>query len=155
MKHKELTNIFVDDTTYIGSVKLRRWSWLPFFRKSTKLYIQPIPIGKAELIGSSLLDMTGVESINQLPPSDQINTLLANNIDPLVYIVGLAVCPKEERPNQHLLTAIREQFTMQQLAEAISEVYRRLDLSPFFDILSLTKSLTLNLIPEAEVPGQE
>jgi len=155
MKQKEITSTFVDEPTYLSTVKLRRYTWLPYFHKNVDLYIQPISVGKAELIGSVFLGMTGINDITDLSQSDQINKLLTDNIKPLVNAVGLAVCPGAKRPSEELLNAICNQISMTKLEGAITEVYRRLDLSPFFGILSLTKSLTANLILDQDPHGQE
>jgi hypothetical protein len=157
MTQQEIAQAFTDAPTPVGTVKLPRWGRIGKalgLYKRVELSIKTIPVGKVQLIGVHLKDMTSLKDIQSLPQADQINTLLAENIEPLLRIVALAVSEGKTEPSKYLIDAMARQLTMKQVEMAIYEVYRRLDLTPFFDILSLTKNLTLSLFPDQEVRGQ-
>ena len=113
-----------------------------------------LPLGKVQLIAAEFDDMVGGEEVEGMIQSDQINVLLKNNLPQLTKVIGMAVCKGAKMPSRDIIAALNEQFTMPELAEAISEVYRRLDLSTFFGILALTKSLNLSDTPDPQVHGQ-
>lgn len=157
MTQQEIANAFTEQPTPIGVVRVPRWGR---FGAAIRLYrtvpleIKAIPVGKVQLIGAALKDMVGADGLVGLSQSDQINKLLADNVGPLVTIVALACTSGKQMPSPAMIDAIASQMSMRQLEFAINQVYRRLDLEPFFGILSLAKSLNLNLFPEAEALGQ-
>ncbi|MGV6945047.1 hypothetical protein [Sphingobacterium kyonggiense] len=158
MTQKEISEVLADTPTSIGHVKLPRWGWIGRrlgLRKRVELTIQGQPNIKVEMIGTELSEMLGAEDIEKLNQSDQINALLKNNIRPIVRIIGMACMKEDKMPSKDLLRAIGSTFTMTQLETAFMEVYRRLDLKPFFGIMGFAKSLSLNLFQDQEVHSQE
>lgn len=157
MTQQEIAEVFTEQPSPIGIVRVPIWGRigvaLRLYRK-IPLEIKAIPVGKVQLIGAALKNMVGSDELAGLSQSDQINKLLADNVAPLVTIVALACTSGSKMPSSHLINAIGAQMSMRQLEYAINQVYRRLDLEPFFGILSLAKSLNLSLFPEAAAPGQ-
>lgn len=127
--------------------------WLGF-RSRVALTISELPVGKVQLIAAELDDMLGADAIENMAQSDQINKLLRENLPRVVRVIALAVCRGSDMPSPTLYSAISDQLTMTQIHDAFIEVYRRLDLTPFFSILGLAKSLNLSLIPDQEADGQ-
>lgn len=157
MKQRELAETFADIPKEVGTVTLPKWGFIGRIlraRKKHTLYISELPIGKVQLIAAELDDMLGADGIADMSQSDQINKLLRENIPRVVRIVALASCKGSKMPSPALLLAINDQLPMNTLQEAFIEVYRRLDLTPFFGILGLAKSLNLNLMPDQEARGQ-
>jgi len=158
MTQEEITKAFTEEHTYICDIHVPKWGvigkWLGLQRR-VPLNIITIPCGKVQLIGSTLSDMLGIKEVETLPQSEQINSLLAHNIQPIANIIGLASLKGKKKPSEEYVQSIMDSLSMDQLNYAMTEVYRRLDLKPFFDIMALTKSLSLNLFPEAEAPGQQ
>lgn len=158
MKQREIASVYTDQPTDIGTVRLPKWGWIGKkfgIHRKVSLAIKGQPTGKVELIAAELDDMLGAKDIKELNQADQINTLLRNNVTPLVKIIALAVSPEDKMPSPDLIKAIKFQFTTPMLANAFNEVYRRLDLTTFFDIMTLAKNLSLSLIPETELRGQD
>jgi len=157
MTQQEIAEVFTEQPIAIATVRLPRWGrlgkLLRLYRK-VDLEIKSIPVGKVQLIGAALKNMAGASALEGLSQSDQINKLLADNVAPLVTIVALACTRGKQMPSPDLINAIASQMSMRQLEFAINQVYRRLDLEPFFGILSLAKSLNLSLFPDQEAPGQ-
>lgn len=158
MTQRELANTFTDQPTTVGSVQMPRWGrigkWLGWRRKM-ELSISGLPLGKVQLIAAEFSDMLGGADIENLAESEQINLLLKTNLPKLINVIGMAVCRGKQMPSGELIEAISSQLSMPQLAEAISEVYRRLDLTTFFGILALTKSLSLSSTPDQTAHGQQ
>lgn len=158
MKQREIAETFADVPKEVGTVLLPKWGsigkWFGL-QSRVALHISELPIGKVQLIAAELDDMLGVDGIVDMSQSDQINKLLRENIPRVVRIVALASCKGSKMPSPALLLAINDQLPMSTLQEAFIEVYRRLDLTPFFNIMGLAKSLSLSLIPEAEADGRK
>ncbi len=157
MTQQEIAEVFTEQPIAIGTVRVPVWGRLGKMLRLSRivhLEIKSIPVGKVQLIGAALKNMVGADGIDGLSQSDQINKLLADNVEPLVTVVGLACTSGKQMPSPHLINAIASQMSMRQLEYAVNQVYRRLDLEPFFGILSLAKSLNISLFPEAEAPGQ-
>lgn len=157
MTQKEITDVFTDAVSEIGSVRISKGGFFNRLfkrKKQIELSVGIIPAGKVQKIGTLLKSMADFRAIANLSQADQINTLLSDNIPPIIEIIALSVAGPKEKPCPELVSAISNQWGMQQIHTAFIEVYRRLDLQPFFDILSLSKNLTLNLFPDKEAPGQ-
>ena len=158
MTQREIANTFTDEPVSIGSVRIPKWGWLGKklgFTRTLELQVHGLPAGKVEMIGAELFDMLGEDAISDKNQSDQINLLLKNNIDPIVRVVALGCSRGSRKSSPELEKAIKFQFTNAQLLIAFQEVYRRLDLEPFFGIMVLAKSLKLSFFPDQEAPGQE
>lgn len=158
MTQREISNVFTDVPVSVGSVKIPKWGWLGRklgFARTLELQVHGLPAGKVEMIGAELFDMLGEDAISGKNQSDQINLLLKNNIQPIIRIVALAVSRGTPLPSKDLEDAIKFQLTNAQLLNAFQEVYRRLDLEPFFGIMVLAKSLKLSFFPDQEARGQE
>lgn len=158
MTQREIANTFTDEPVSIGSVRIPKLGWLGKklgFTRTLELQVHGLPAGKVEMIGAELFDMLGEDAIIDKNQSDQINLLLKNNIDPIVRVVALGCSRGSQKPSPELEKAVKFQFTNAQLLNAFQEVYRRLDLEPFFGIMVLAKSLKLSFFPDQEVPGQE
>lgn len=157
MTQREIANTFIDQPTKIGVVRMPKWGVigrvLGLYR-TKELSITGLPLGKVQLIAAEFDDMLGGEEVEGMIQSDQINVLLKSNLPKLTKVIGMAVCKGAKMPSKGLLLALSEQITMPELAEAISEVYRRLDLTTFFGILALTKSLNLSDTQDPEAHGQ-
>lgn len=157
MTQREIANTFADQPTTIGVVRVPKWGiigrLLGLYR-TKELSIAGLPLGKVQLIAAEFDDMLGGKAVEGMIQSDQINLLLKSNLPQLIKVIGMAVSKGAKMPSRDLMTALNEQFTMPELAEAISEVYRRLDLSTFFGILALTKSLNLSDTQDPQVHGQ-
>lgn len=157
MTQKEIAEAFSDTSTEIGSVSIKRTDFFGKLfgkRTNTTLSVGIIPAGKVEQIGHILKSMTNFEGIANLSQADQINTLMSENITPIIKIIGLGCSGTREQSDPKVLTAIGYQWGTRQLYTAFIEVYRRLDLQPFFDILTLSKNLNLSLFQEEEPRGQ-
>lgn len=157
MNQKEIAKTFVDAPTPIGEISLPRFGKIGRLLRLTKrveLKVYGLPIGKVQLIGAKLYDMAGEQDVDKLSTPEKINHLLKHNLPMLIEIIGLAVCKGSKMPSKALLDAISSQMTMEQLADAFSEVYRRLDLTNFFNILGLAKNLSLIIIQDKEAHGQ-
>ncbi|MCL7987728.1 hypothetical protein M8998_07240 [Sphingobacterium sp. lm-10] len=158
MTQREIANTFTDQPTSIGELRFQKWGiigdLLGLYRKE-ELSISGLPLGKVQLIAAEFNDMMGGEQVEGMIQSDQINLLLKTNLPSLIKVIGIAASKGSEMPSKNLLYALNEQWTMPQLAEAISEVYRRLDLTTFFGIMALTKSLNLNDTQDREAHGQQ
>src|SRR5690606_6797229 len=142
-----------DEPTQVGEVTQPHPNWLLRkigFRKTQPLLIYPLPIGKAQLIGVELCDMLGVKDLEGKDHTEQINSILAKNIPSVERIIALASCKGRKMPSEKLVNEIANTLTIQQIQFAFYEVYRRLDLTTFFDIMALSKNLSLNLIPDKE-----
>lgn len=158
MKQKEIADVLTDTPTEISSVRMSYGGWIGRklgLKRRITLSVAGQPNGKVELIGAELFEMVGVDSLDKLNQTDQINLLLKENITPVVRIIALAVCKGDKMPSRDLVDAIRFSFTMEQLETAFYEVYRRLDLKAFFDIMGFAKSLQLNLFQDQEAPSRE
>lgn len=157
MTQKEISDVFSDASTEIGGIVVPKKGWFSkiFRRKATvTLSVGIIPAGKVQKIGVLLKNMTDYDSIVKLSQAEQINTLLSENIDPIIEIIALAVAGNKENASKEVQSAIGNQWGMQQIHFAFNEVYRRLDLPTFFDILNLSKNISLNLFPDKEPHGQ-
>ncbi|EFK57360.1 hypothetical protein U0038_17485 [Sphingobacterium spiritivorum] len=156
MTQQEIADTFIDSPTHIGSIALPKGGLINKILKRTHsidIEVGPIPVGKVQQIGVLLKQMTNLESIQKYSQADQINILLSDNINPILQIIAIAIS-KTRRFEVDTLTAISEQWSMSLIYKAFIEVYRRLDLSSFFDIMALSKNLTLNLFPDPEALGQ-
>lgn len=156
MTQQEIADTFIDTPTHIGSIVLPKGGLVnKIFKRTDSIDIEvgPIPVGKVQQIGVLLKQMTNFESIQKYSQADQINILLSDNINPIVHIIAIAIS-KTRSFEVETLTAISDQWSMSLIYKAFIEVYRRLDLASFFDIMALSKNLTLNLFPDPEVLGQ-
>jgi len=156
MTQQEIADTFIDSPTNIGSIVLPKRGLINKILKRThsiNIEVGPIPVGKVQQIGALLKQMTNIESIQKYSQADQINILLSDNINPILQIIAIAIS-KTRGFEIETFTAISEQWSMSLIYKAFIEVYRRLDLSSFFDIMALSKNLTLNLFPDPEALGQ-
>ena len=106
------------------------------------------------MIGVELISMLGVKDLEGKDHTEQINSILAKNIPSVIRIIALASCEGKKMPSSKLIETIGNTLTVKQIHNAFYEVYRRLDLTTFFDIMALSKNLQINLIPDQEVLGQ-
>ena len=151
MTTEEIAGTFTDQPTQVATIIVKKW-W--FFKRSKPLFIYPLPIGKVQLIGAELCSMLGPKELAGKDHTEQINSILESNTSKVVKIIALASLKGSQMPSQERIESIANNLTVQELHKAFYEVYRRLDLSTFFDIMALSKNLSLSLIPEAEVLGQ-
>lgn len=159
MFNQDIANTFTDAPFLLEGVTIKQPhpNWLLRkigFKQSQPLHIYPLPIGKAQLIGVELSSMLGINDLQDMDHTEQISSILANNIPNVIRIIALASCKGKDMPNEKLVNEIANTLTIAQIRTAFYEVYRRLDLTTFFDIMALSKNLSLNLTPEAEAPGQ-
>lgn len=159
MFNQDIANTFTDAPFRLEGVAIKQphSNWLLRklgVKKSQPLFIYPLPIGKAQLIGVELSNMLGVKDLEGKDHTEQINSILAENIPSVVRIIALASCKGREMPSEKLVNEIANTLTITQIHTTFFEVYRRLDLTTFFDIMALSKNLSLNLIPDKEALGQ-
>jgi|GEM_PF-616978 len=152
-----IVKTFNDKPDFIGEVLLPRTNLLGrIFRlkKNVRLELRGISSGIAQDIALRIMEMTGVKEIQDLPSSDQIFTLLRDNVAGLTDVIAMAINNNPISDYQNLSYALRYQFTNGQINEMFRLVYGRLDLSPFFDSLTLARSLVINLTQDKEALGQ-
>ncbi len=166
MQEQELTPLeaqrlivktFNDHPEQLGEVTLPRTDFFGklFKRKRTvSLQLRGISAGVSQDIALRLMEMTGAKDIQNLPSSDQIFTLLRDNVTGLTDVIAIAINNNPATPSQELSIALRYQFTNGQINAMFRMVYGRLDLEPFFDSLTLARSLVINLTQDKEVLGQ-
>ncbi len=166
MQEQELTPLeaqrlivktFNDHPEQLGEVTLQRIDFFGklFRRKRTvKLLLRGISAGVSQDIALRLMEMTGAKDIQNLPSSDQIFTLLRDNVAGLTDVIAMAINNNPSEPLQELSIALRYQFTNGQINAMFRMVYGRLDLEPFFDSLTLARSLVINLTQDKEALGQ-
>lgn len=157
MTLKERTESFIDAPIQVGEIPLPHPNWLLCklgIKKKQPLIIYPLPIGKVQMIGVELCEMLGSKELKGKDHTEQINYLLASNIPRVIRIVSLASCESKQIPSPKLIEAIGNTLTTKEIHTAFYEVYRRLDLTTFFDIMALSKNLQISLIPDQEAHGQ-
>lgn len=166
MQEQELTPLeaqrlivktFNDHPEQLGEVIIPRTDFLGklFRRKRTvQLLLRGISAGVSQDIALRLMEMTGAKDIQKLPPSDQIFTLLKDNVAGLTDVIAMAINNNPSASSQELSIALRYQFTNGQINAMFRMVYGRLDLEPFFDSLTLARSLVINLTQDKEPLGQ-
>lgn len=166
MQEQELTPLeaqrlivktFNDHPEQLGEVTLPRIDFFGklFRRKRTvQILLRGISAGVSQDIALRLMEMTGAKDIQNLPSSDQIFTLLRDNVAGLTDVIAMAINNNPSAPSQELSIALRYQFTNGQINAMFRMVYGRLDLEPFFDSLTLARSLVINLTQDKEALGQ-
>lgn len=157
MTLQERTESFIDSPIQVGEISQPHPNWLLRklgFSKKQPLSIHPLPIGKVQKIGVELCEMLGPKELQGKDHTEQINSILANNTDKVINIIALAACKGKGMPTKKLIEAIAQTLTIKEVHQAFYEVYRRLDLTTFFDIMALSKNLQISLIPDQEARGQ-
>ena len=158
MQEQELTPLeaqrlivktFNDHPEELGEITLPRTDFFGkiFRRKRTvQILLRGISAGVSQDIALRLMEMTGAKDIQNLPSSDQIFTLLRDNVAGLTDVIAMAINNNPASPLQELSIALRYQFTNGQINAMFRMVYGRLDLEPFFDSLTLARSLVINCL---------
>lgn len=166
MQEQELTPLeaqrlivktFNDHPEQLGEVTFPRTDFFGklFRRKRTvQLLLRGISAGVSQDIALRLMEMMGAKEIEGLPSADQILTLLGNNTKPLADAIAMGIQNDTDKPYEELSRAILYQFTNGQINAMFRMVYGRLDLEPFFDSLTLARSLVINLTQDKEALGQ-
>ncbi len=152
-----IVKTFNDHPDQLGEVILPRTDFFgKIFRLKRKvsLELRGISSGVSQDIALRLMEMTGAKDIQNLPSSDQIFTLLRDNVAGLTDVIAMAINNNPSIPAEQLSIAIRYAFTNGQINEMFRMVYGRLDLEPFFDSLTLARSLVINLTQDKEALGQ-
>jgi len=152
-----IVKTFNDHPDMLGDVVIPRTDFFGslFRRKRTiSLKLRGISSGVSQDIALRIMEMTGIKEIQGLTSSDQIFTLLKDNAGGISDVIAMAVQNDTAKQYKELSNAIKYQFTNGQIHEMFRLVYGRLDLSPFFDSLTLARSLVINLIQDKEAHGQ-
>lgn len=152
-----IVKTFNDHPDLLGDITLKRTDIIGrLFRlkKNVQLELRGISSGVTQDIALRLMEMTGVKEIQDLPSSDQIFTLLKDNAKGISDVIAMGIQNDTTKSHHQLSNAILYQFTNGQINEMFRLVYGRLDLSPFFDSLTLARSLVINLTQDKEALGQ-
>lgn len=152
-----IVRTFNDHPDLLGEVVLPRTDFFGKIfriRRKVTLELRGISSGVSQDIALRLMEMTGAKEIAGLPSSDQIFTLLKDNVSGLTDVIAMAINNDPNGDFNSLSIAIRYAFTNGQINEMFRMVYGRLDLEPFFDSLTLARSLVINLTQDREPLGQ-